>query len=151
MRETERGRRAEMFIYPMGLWVVFAIVGVSNGIFREGVLDGVFAERAATVLSTVILIAAILLLSWLYFARTSWKYTRADLLLIGLLWTILIVLFEFLALFAAGVPTGEMLAPYDVLAGEVWAFVPLTLLVAPLLFGHVLSSKRRANSNQGLQ
>jgi hypothetical protein len=33
----------------------------------------------------------------------------------------------------------ETVAQYDVLAGQVWILVPLTLLVAPLLFGWALA------------
>lgn len=139
------------FTYPLGLWVVFAILAVINGIFREVVLVAVFAEGVAHVLSTAILIMAILLLSWLYFSRTLREYTRRELLLIGLVWTGLVVLFELVALLVAGAGPSELLAPYDVLAGSVWVLVPLTLFIAPLLFGHILSTRRSTTDDEGTQ
>jgi len=40
--------------------------------------------------------------------------------------------FEFLVGFLEGTPPSETIAQYNVLAGQVWIVVPLTLLVAPL-------------------
>ena len=64
---------------------------------------------------------------------------RAELLLVGVVWTVLTVGFEFLVGYAEGTPVGVTLGQYDVLAGQVWLFVPLTLLVAPVVFGSSLT------------
>lgn len=58
-----------------------------------------------------------------------------ELLLVGVLWTVLTVGFEFLVGYVEGTPVSVTLGQYDVLAGQVWIAVPLTLLLAPLLFG----------------
>ena len=132
--------RATVFVYPLGLWVVMAVVAVVNGIFRETMLIPRVGDYTGHVISTVLLIAAILVLSYLYFTRSAIDYTRAELLLVGVTWVVLTVGFEFLVGYLEGIPVSETLAQYDVLAGHVWIFVPLTLLVAPLLVGSYLDN-----------
>lgn len=136
--------RASVFVYPLGLWVVMAVVAVVNGVFREAMLIPRIGEYTGHVVSTALLITAILVLSYLYFTRSAIDYTRAELLLVGVIWVVLTVGFEFLVGYLEGIPVSETLAQYDVFAGHVWIFVPLTLLVAPLLFGSYLTDWRRA-------
>jgi len=85
--------------------------------------------------STLVLVTAILVVAAAYFATTGTTYTDAELLLVGVGWTVLTVGFEFLVGAAEGTPVSVTLGQYDVFAGQVWILVPLTLLVAPYLFG----------------
>lgn len=59
--------RPSVFLYPLGVWVLMAVVAILNGGLREVVLIPRVGEYAGHVLSTGILVAAILLLSFLYF------------------------------------------------------------------------------------
>ncbi|MFD1598511.1 hypothetical protein [Halobellus rarus] len=131
--------RSSVFLYPLGVWVAMAVLAVANGALREVVLVPRIGEYAGHVVSTVLLVAAILTVSGLFFANTPIEYTRVELLLVGVGWTALTVGFEFLVGHVEGTPVSETVAQYDVLAGQVWILVPLTLLVAPLLFGWVLA------------
>ncbi|WP_232687024.1 hypothetical protein [Halobacterium zhouii] len=132
--------RAHVFLYPLGVWVLMAVVAVLNGAFRETFLVPNLGEYAGHVISTALLVTAILVISALYFATTATEYTRIELLLVGVLWTVLTVRFEFLVGYAEGTPVSVTLGQYDVLAGQVWIAVPLTLLFAPLLFGSWLAN-----------
>jgi len=90
--------------------------------------------------STALLVAAILLVSFAYFSWTPIDYAQAELVLIGVLWTVLTVGFEFVVGYVEGTPVSVTLGQYNVLAGEVWIAVPFALLVSPLLlFGWYLS------------
>ena len=131
--------RPSVFLYPLGVWVAMAVLAVANGAFRETVLVPRIGEYAGHVVSTVLLVVTILAVSGLYFANTPIEYTRIELLLIGVGWTALTVGFEFLVGRLEGTPVSETVAQYDVLAGQVWILVPLTLLVAPPLFGWVFA------------
>jgi hypothetical protein len=122
-----------------GVWMLMAVVAVLNGVFREMVLIPRTGEYEGHVASTALLVAAILAISYMYFTSTETDYTRRELLLIGVAWTVLTVGFEFLVGYAEQTPVEETLGQYDVFAGQVWIAVPLTLLAAPLLFGAVLS------------
>lgn len=116
-----------------------AVVAVVNGGFREAILIPRVGDYIGHVLSTALLVAVILLLSFGYFQRTPIEYSVVELLLVGLLWTVLTIGFEFLVGYVEGTPVSVTLGQYDVLAGYVWIAVPLTLLVSPLLFGRYLS------------
>lgn len=131
--------RPQAVLYPLGAWVIMAVLAVINGGFREVVLIPRIGEYAGHVVSTALLVVAILSVSALYFGRTSIGYTYAELLAVGVLWTVLTVGFEFLVGYVEGTPASVTLGQYNVLAGQVWIAVPITLLVSPLLFGWYLS------------
>lgn len=132
---TNGSIRPVVFVYPLGLWVAMAAFAVANGVFRESVLVPQVGERVGHLLSTAILIAAILTLAAVYFGRTTIVWTRVELVLVGVGWVVLTVGFEFLIGYLEGIPIEETLAQYDVLAGQVWIFVPVALLLAPIVFG----------------
>jgi len=136
---TTQSIRPSVFLYPLGVWILMAVLAVVNGAFREIAIIPRTGEYVGHVVSTVLLIVAILAVSGLYFSNTPIEYTRVELLLVGVGWTVLTVGFEFLVGHVEGTPVSETVAQYDVLAGRVWILVPLTLLVAPLLFGWVVA------------
>jgi hypothetical protein len=114
-------------------------MAVFNGGFREVVLIPRVGDYAGHVISTALLVAAILVASFLYFQWTALAYSQAELVLVGVLWTVLTVGFEFLVGYVEGTPVSVTLGQYNVFAGQVWIAVPLTLLVSPLLFGWYLT------------
>lgn len=130
--------RPAVFLVPLGVWLVLAVLAVANGAVRETFLVPRLGERRAHLLSTALLVTAILVVAGYYFTTTATDYGRAELALIGVGWTALTVGFEFLVGYAEGTPVSETVAQYDVFAGQVWILVPLTLLLSPLLFGWVL-------------
>lgn len=135
-----RSVRPRIFVYPLGVWVLMAVLAVLNGGFREVVLVPRIGEYPAHVLSTALLVGAILVVSYLYFTNTLLNYSWLELLLVGVVWALLTVGFEFLVGYVEGTPVSVTLAQYDVLAGQVWVLVLLTLLFAPLVFGWYLTS-----------
>jgi hypothetical protein len=132
--------RPRVFLYPLGVWVLLAVAAVANGVFRELVLVPRIGSYRGHVLSTALLVGAILVVSFLYFSRTPTDYARAELLAVGVLWTVLTVGFEFVVGYLEGTPVSVTIGQYNVLAGQVWIAVPLALLSAPLLFGWYLAS-----------
>ncbi|AOW81024.1 hypothetical protein HTSR_1859 [Halodesulfurarchaeum formicicum] len=131
---TQSIRPAALY-WPLAVWAVMAVLAVLNGGFREIVLVPRLGTYPAHVLSTLLLVAVIGLVAAWYFGWTEISHTQAELLLIGGLWTLLTIGFEFLVGFLAGEPVGTTLAQYDVLAGRIWVLVPIALFVAPLVFG----------------
>ncbi|PAU83278.1 hypothetical protein CK500_10830 [Halorubrum salipaludis] len=131
--------RPQLLLYPLGVWALMAVVAVLNGGFREVVLIPRVGEYPGHVLSTAMLVLAILGISFGYFQWTAVEYTQVELLLVGVLWTVFTVGFEFLVGYVENTPVSVTLGQYNVFAGQVWIAVPLTLLVSPLLFGWYLS------------
>ena len=131
--------RPGVLLGPLAVWFAMAVLAVANGVFRETVLIPRMSEYGAHVLSTLVLVAMILAVSAAFFWSTGTAYTDLELLAVGAAWTAATVGFEFLVGYVEGTPVSVTLGQYDVLAGQVWILVPLTLLVAPYLFGRVLS------------
>lgn len=131
--------RIGVFLAPLGIWLAMAVVAVLNGIFRETVLISRIGEYPGHVVSTAMLVAAILLISFGFFQWTPVEYSAVELALVGVVWTVFTVGFEFLVGYAEGTPVSVTLGQYNVLAGQVWIAVPLALLLSPLLFGWYLS------------
>ena len=130
--------RPSVFLLPLGVWLLMAVVAVANGVFRETVIVPEVGETTGHVVSTALLVGAILVISYGFFSITSIQYAGVEALLVGVLWTTLTVGFEFLVGYLEGAPVSETLAQYDVFAGQVWILVPLTLLLAPHVFGWYL-------------
>lgn len=126
-------------LYPFGAWLLMAVLAVLNGVFRELVLIPRIGSYPGHVLSTAVLVLAILGVSFLFFRSVPVQYDQLQLLLIGAVWVVMTVGFEFLVGYAEGTPVSVTLGQYNVLAGQVWIAVPIALLVAPLLFGWYLS------------
>ena len=131
--------RLNVLLYPLGVWVVMAVLAILNGGFREVVLIPRVGDYTGHVLSTALLVGAILFVSFAYFSSTPIEYAQSELILIGVSWTVLTVGFEFLVGYVEGTPVSVTLGQYNVLAGQVWIAVPLALLSSPLLFGWYLS------------
>lgn len=132
--------RPHVFLYPLGVWIVMAVAAVINGGFREVFLIPRVGDYPGHVVSTALLVAAILLVSFAYFSWTPIDYGRTELIGIGILWTVLTVGFEFVVGYVEGTPVSVTLGQYNVLAGQLRIAVPLALLISPLLFGRYLAT-----------
>jgi hypothetical protein len=116
----------------LAVWLGILILAVANGMFREAVLIPTLGKTPAlilsgTLLSLVILAAAYLSLPWLAVRSPS------QLLLIGLGWLVLTLIFEFSFGLLRGVPLTEMLAAYTFRGGNIWPVVLLVTAAAPWL------------------
>lgn len=127
--------RPPTLLAPLGVWLLLAVLAVLNGGLREVAIIPRIGEYPGHVLSTAMLVTIILVVSWLFFGWTAVEYTRVELIVIGVTWVVLTVGFEFLVGYVEGTPVSVTLGQYDVFAGQVWILVPITLFVAPLLFG----------------
>jgi hypothetical protein len=114
------------------IWFALLLVAVANGGFREALLIPRFGPYPGHVVSTVMLCAGILIVTYV---AVGWIHpgSRGDAIAIGLAWLALTLAFEFGFGRARGKPWAELLADYDVLKGRIWALVLVTTAVAPYL------------------
>ena len=114
------------------IWFALLLVAVANGAFRETLLIPRFGSQAGHVVSTLMLCAGILLVTYVavpWIRPDSLRGTVA----IGLAWLILTLAFEFGFGRARAKPWAELLADYDVLKGRIWVLVLVTTAAAPYL------------------
>ena len=124
-------------LYPLVVWIGMAMLAVINGIIRELVILPRIGDQLRHIASTILLTGAILLVTYVFFLRAQLSYSNKQLVGIGFSWYVLTIGFEFIVGFLEGAPPSEVLAQYNVFAGNIWVIVPVTLLVAPLVFGSI--------------
>ncbi|RLI73103.1 hypothetical protein DRP04_16165 [Archaeoglobales archaeon] len=129
----------ETYLYALGIWFIFVVAGILNGVFRESFITPKVGEHTGHILSTIILVCVILAVTYLFISSLEINYSKTSLLLIGAFWTILTILFEFgFGHYVMGHSWSKLFADYNILKGRVWSLVLLTTFIAPLLIGYIL-------------
>ena len=114
------------------IWFALLVVAVVNGAFREALLIPRFGSQAGHIVSTLMLSAAILIVTYLavpWIQPGSLRGTIA----IGVAWLVLTLAFEFGFGRVRGKAWAELLVDYDVFKGQIWVLVLITTAVAPYL------------------
>ena len=121
-----------MFLRAIVVWLFLSVVAVINGIFRNSLITPRTGEYVGHVISTVILCALIFLVTWLLI-RWIAPDSYGEAVMIGILWFLMTVSFEFLAgHYLFGNSWERLFADYNIAGGRVWALVLITTLVAPM-------------------
>lgn len=122
-----------MLLRSIAIWCVLLVGAILNGGFREAVLVPGFGRGVAHAMSTVMLSALIVLVGWI---TVPWIAPRSlqDAWIIGALWVVLTLLFEFVAgHFLFGRSWTELLTDYNLLAGRIWLMVLVVTLMTPVI------------------
>jgi hypothetical protein len=114
------------------VWLVVAIAGSMNGMFRSLFLVPRVGEYTAHVLSVLILLIVILLSSSVLVNRFMKDYVNSDLFLVGILWVALSVsadlVFEHYVL---EVSWNNVFNDYNLMSGRIWFLVLMTEFIGP--------------------
>jgi hypothetical protein len=122
-----------MMMRACGVWVLILLVAVVNGGIRQAFIIPRTGDTAGHAISTVMLCAAILALSWLTI-RWMRPTTPREVWSIGAMWLALTLAFEFLAgHYLFGASWRQLLADYNIFRGRTWVLVLITTAVAPAL------------------
>jgi hypothetical protein len=110
------------------------VIAVANGALREASFAKAMPELRAHQLST--LIGSVLMGVFIWFVIRTWPPSSGrEALLVGLVWLVLTVAFEFfMGLVLAHRPLSQVLEQYDLSAGRVWVLFLLWLALAPWVF-----------------
>ena len=113
-------------------WLGMPLLAILNAIVREKVYKNAIGELAAHQLSTAILIVLIGIYTWLI--SLGWRpETAAQAFIIGGVWLVLTVSFEFgFGRLVMKHSWKRLLHDYNILKGCVWILVLLWTLLAPL-------------------
>lgn len=123
----------------LGTWFIFMVFAIINAIIREGVFSSFFTELRAHQLSTFTLMAMFFVITYGVFRFADVHLSDTQTILIGALWLVLTICFEFLAgHFVFGNPWEKLVSDYNVLTGRIWILIPLTTFVAPYLIKKLL-------------
>lgn len=121
-----------MWLRTVEAWPVLLMAAIANGAFRVGVLIPRLGDYRAHVVSTLML-AALILGMTVPIIDGIGIGSFPEAVVIGLVWVVLTLAFEFLAgHYFFGNSWERLLADYDVRHGRIWAVVLVTTFVSPL-------------------
>ena len=139
----ERTISVKVVAKALVVWLAIVVSAIINGIIRESLLvpglgsvHGLFVS--GLLLSCLIMVVAYLALPWLGVRGNR------QLLLLGLGWLVLTLVFEFSFGLARGKSLDELLAAYRFKGGNIWPLVLVVTVAAPWL-----ASKLRKKGRKG--
>lgn len=115
------------------IWICFIPAAILNGGLREYVLVPVIGQKWALPASGIILSGLIFLITWFMLPRLIKDNIRTERWLMGIVWALLTVIFEFVAGLSGGNNIQELLAAYNPLTGNLWLLVLVTTFFAPVM------------------
>lgn len=131
----------KLLLYALLLWALFIPFAIVNAGVREIIVAPRLGDHAGHVISTVIFVVVLLFAIYAFLRFVGVSSSPADLWLLGILWLVLTVLFEFgFGHYVMGNSWEALLHDYNLLAGRVWVLIPLTWLLAPPIIGWLVHS-----------
>lgn len=120
------------------VWLMETLVSGFNFFVLIGLVYApLWGELAAHQIGMTTRIVYIFIFAF-FMLRLTKKYETKDLVLVGLLWLGLELLFEWGGSLALGTPVPEILIGWNIFAGYMWPYVLLTYLFANLIVGTLL-------------
>lgn len=119
------------------LWFPMLILAVLNGAAREFLYKNYLGELHAHQLSTVTLLILFSIYIWLVI-RIWTPASPQHAWLVGVLWLVLTLAFEFgFGSFVGGKSWSELVGEYNLLVGRVWVLIPVWVTIAPYIMYHL--------------
>ncbi len=129
-----------VYLPALGVRFVFLVIAFGVGAVREGLLRPRIGEPKAHVIGTLIAVALMMLLIYAFVGQLHEIPSISDLILIGVIWLIITVAFEFgFFHYVMGKPWETLLADYNVLRGRIWVLVPATVQLGQIIVGTLVS------------
>jgi len=121
-----------IFLYGLGVWLIILILAVINGIIRD------YTYKSHP-LSSLILSIVIFLITFLFLKVGTYSEDTKTYLLLGLMWVILTVAFEFLFFhYITNHSWEELISNYNIIQGNLWIIVVISTGIAPWLMSRFI-------------
>ena len=123
------------FIFVLiGTWFVFMILAIINAIIRNAVYKPIIGDLRAHQLSTIIFIILVISITYLILRFSHLYLSDKEALIMGSIWLIFTICFEFLAgHYVFGNSWDKLFADYNIIKGRIWSLVLITTLFAPFI------------------
>ena len=116
-----------------GIWFVIVIAAILNGTFREKILVPAIGSSMALPLSGILLAVLVFLVAFMLVSTIGSSETKVYILL-GLLWVLLTLSFEFLfGHFIVGRSWHEIMQVFNVMKGDLFIVVLVITGISPWL------------------
>lgn len=115
-------------------WVPMVFIAIANGLFREKFFANRLKELHAHQASTATLMILFGIYTWV--VLRIWKPESArQAIIIGLIWFVLTVAFEFsFGHYVAGHSWSRLFNDYNLFAGRLWILILIWVAIAPYVF-----------------
>lgn len=114
------------------LWLPMIMLAFANATIRELILKKYFTDTTSHQLSTNTLIIFCFAYTWFVYPWLRIQETKQA-FLIGIIWVVLTMAFEFSLGLSTGKTWRSMLQDYNILAGHIWALFLIALFFLPLI------------------
>lgn len=122
-------------------WLLLCAAAFTAGAARVKLLEPRLGEPAAHQIGTLLLCAIIAAAA--YYVVAKWNLTPANALLLGAIWFLMTLAFEFgFFHYGMGVPWEKLLADYNIATGRIWPLVLATDLLAPWLIAQCRETRK---------
>lgn len=129
----------EFIMITLGVWFLFIILAIINGGIRNRFYKPFLGDLTAHKISTIIFIIVILIVTYLVLKFSDLKLNDPQAVLMGAIWLILTILFEFIAgHYVFGNTWEKLVTDYNILKGRIWSLVLITTFIAPYLTNKIL-------------
>ena len=130
---------SKFFALTIGTWFLFMFLAIVNAGIRNNVYKPLVGDLVAHQISTIIFIIVIFAVTYLVLRFSSMKLSDSEALLMGTIWLVLTIIFEFIAgHYIFGNSWEKLFADYNILRGRIWSLVLLTTFLSPYLANKLL-------------
>ncbi|MFP4142914.1 MAG: hypothetical protein ACLFSM_06790 [Thermoplasmata archaeon] len=129
----------KLYLYALVVWILLVFLAIINAGIREGMFSPTFGDYWGHILSSILLSAIIFVVAYLFLSYSSFDYTSKDLTLIGTIWLVLTVSFEFLfGHYVMEHSWDTLLADYNIFEGRIWVLVLISTFLSPAIAGRLV-------------
>jgi len=120
------------YAYPLVFWLFLVVLAIINGTIRVVFFLQPFGDLVAHQLSCFTGITLFIVAMYVFFKKTKFSYSSRELLVMGICWTAMTIVFEFgFGHYLMGNSWEKLLADYNIFAGRLWTLVLLAVLAGP--------------------
>ncbi|MDG6219238.1 MAG: hypothetical protein QCI00_07335 [Candidatus Thermoplasmatota archaeon] len=124
----------KFIVITIGTWFLFIVLAIVNAGLRERVFTEFFDELRSHQLSTFTLMVFIFVVTYLVLRYSGIDLTDTQAFIMGTIWLILAISFEFLAgHYIFGNSWELLIGDYNILKGRIWILILITTFLAPYL------------------
>ena len=127
-----------IFIYA-ACWIGMVVLAILNGIMRESLYKQYMHELTAHQVSTLILLILLGIYVWFLTGLRPLESAKQA-LLIGVMWCVMTVVFEFVfGHYVAGHTWSKLFQDYNLVKGRLWSLVLIWTTIAPYIYYRIRS------------
>ena len=126
--------KQKVYLHVVGLWLLFGILAVLNAAIRENFYKPRLGDLLSHQISTVVFVFVILGIMYLFFNHYGLKFKKRELWMIGFVWLIATVIFEFVfGHYVFGNSWERLFTDYNIFKGRIWPLVLFFTFTGPRL------------------